>query len=118
MIPIHSDDAMFSKPDSLDSRLRGNDDAQLVTGVHGAVRVKWYEQVDERLGELHADMSGIRTEMSGLRSDVNDRLDRMDNRLDRMNSRLDAILIGVLAGATGVIVTLIAGIITLLIRTT
>ena len=25
------------------SRLRGNDDAQLVTGVHGAVRVKWYQ---------------------------------------------------------------------------
>ena len=42
LIPIHSDDAMFSKPDSLDSRLRGNDDTQLVTGVYGAVRMNWY----------------------------------------------------------------------------
>ncbi len=42
IIPIHSDDAMFSKPDSLDSRLRGNDGTQLITGVHGAVRMKWY----------------------------------------------------------------------------
>ena len=40
-MPIHSDDAMFSKPDSLDSRLCGNDDTQLVTSVHGAARMKW-----------------------------------------------------------------------------
>ena len=33
---------MFSKPDSLDSRESGNDDAQLVTSVHGAVRMEWY----------------------------------------------------------------------------
>ena len=42
LIPIHSDDAMFSKLDSLDSRLRGNDYTQLVTSIHGAVRMKWY----------------------------------------------------------------------------
>ena len=31
-IPIHSDDAMLSKLDTLDSRLRGNDDTQLAIG--------------------------------------------------------------------------------------
>lgn len=70
-----------------------------------------YEQVDEKLGDLHDDMMDLRI-------DMNDRLDRMDDRLDRMNGRLDAILIAVLAGATGIIVALIAGIITLLFRTT
>ena len=45
LIPIHSDDAMFSKLDTLDSRLRGNDDTQLATGVHGAVSMKWYYRV-------------------------------------------------------------------------
>ena len=43
LIPSHSDDAMFSKPDSLDSRLHGNDGTQLITGVHGASRMKWYQ---------------------------------------------------------------------------
>ena len=41
---------MFSKLDSLDSRLRGNDDTQLVTGVHGAVRMKLYKPKGLRVG--------------------------------------------------------------------
>ena len=40
VIPIHSEDALLcSKSDSLDSREGGNDDTQLVTGVHGADRM-------------------------------------------------------------------------------
>ena len=53
VIPIHSDDAMFSKPDSLHSRLCGNDDTQLVTGIHGAVRMKWYKVGPLALGNIH-----------------------------------------------------------------
>ena len=57
LIPIHSDDAMFSKPDSLDSRLRGNDDTQLVTSVHGAVRMKWYYALGAGVGSRSAGES-------------------------------------------------------------
>ena len=43
LILIYSDAAVCSNPDSLDSCLRGNDDIQLATGVHGAVRMQWHE---------------------------------------------------------------------------
>ena len=51
------------------------------------------EQIADRLGDLHGDMTALRVELRGdmaaLRNEVTTRIDRLDARIDGLDSRID-----------------------------
>lgn len=65
-------------------------------------------QIDARLNDMNSNIAGFRTEMNSFRSDVNTRLASLDAKIDSLRNII-------IIASAGMIGTLIAGIIALII---